>query len=32
MGGVTERTTEQRKLQTVPGRESPTNDKKKDGE
>ena len=32
MVGVAERTTEQRKLQTVAGRESPTKDKKRDGE
>ena len=31
MVGVAERTTEQRKLQTVAGRESPTKDKKRDG-
>ena len=32
MVGVAERTTEQRKLQTVAGGESPTKDKKRDGE
>ena len=32
MVGVAERTTEQRKLQTVAGRESPTKDMKRDGE
>ena len=32
MVGVAERTTEQQKLQTVAGRESPTKDKKRDGE
>ena len=32
MVGVAERTTEQRKLQTVAGREIPTKDKKRDGE
>ena len=32
MVGVSERTTEQQMLQTVAGRESPTKDKKRDGE
>ena len=32
MVGVTERMTEQQKLQTDAGRESPTKDKKRDGE
>ena len=32
MIGVAERTTEQRKLQTVAGQETPTKDKKRDGE